>query len=177
MILGKRYQTQKRLKKESQNKSTHVSKGKGKVRVSSYLQHACTVSPQTKLSQILPSVALYFHPSMDLYRVSSKRTIIDFSLSGFTFSSPCGFIPCLLRENYHEFFPQWPYIFTPQWILSVSPQREFSRILPSVVFHFHPQWIPFLLRKKFHGFYPQWFSFYFKSPTVLSSKRPFILFL
>ncbi len=86
--------------------------------------------------------------------------------------------PCLHRENFHGFCPQWlPLIFIPQWIYTVSHQREISWIFPSVIFHFHLQWIPCLLKENFHGFYPQWFSFYFKSPTVLSSKGPFILFL
>jgi hypothetical protein len=49
----------------------------------------------------------YFHPSVDLYRVSSERTFMDFALSGLSFSSP---------------------------VDTVSPQRELSRVLPSVVF-------------------------------------------
>jgi hypothetical protein len=121
-----------------------------------------TVSPRRELSRILPSVALHFHPSEDLYHVSSKRTIIDFALSGFVFSSLREFTPCLLRENYHEFFPQWPFIFIPQWIpcllkenyhefcpqwiyifiprrtYTMSPSRGLSRILHSVALHFHP---------------------------------------
>ena len=99
---------------------------------------------------------------------------MDLTLNGFEFSSPVDI---------------------------VSPQREHSRILPSVALFlfsslrgfilcllrvtdfalsglsFHPQWIPCLLRENFHGFYPQWFSLYFKSPTVLSSKGPFTLLL
>jgi hypothetical protein len=83
-------------------------------------------------------VAYYFHPSKDLYHVSSKRNFTDFSFSGFVFSSLKGFISCLLRENFHGFRPQWLCIFIPQWIYAVSPQRELSRTLPSVALYFHP---------------------------------------
>jgi hypothetical protein len=41
------------------------------------------VSPQKELSRILPSVALYFHPSVDLHRVSSEKTFTGFTFSGF----------------------------------------------------------------------------------------------
>ena len=51
------------------------------------------------------------------------------------------YAPCLLKENFHGFCRQWLCIFIPQWIYTMSPQREFSWILPSVVFQFHPQWI------------------------------------
>ena len=66
-----------------------------------------------KLSRILPLMALHFHPSKDLYRVSSERTSTDFALSGFTFWSLSGFIPCLLRKNFRRLCPQWLYIFIP----------------------------------------------------------------
>jgi hypothetical protein len=71
---------------------------------------------------------------MDLHRVSLERTFTDFALSGFAFSSLRGFIPYLLRENFHGFFPQWLYIFINQRIYTVSPQRELSQVLPLVVF-------------------------------------------
>ena len=166
MIFGKRYQTQKRLKKESQVISTKVPtsvKVKGRhvfhliysmhalcLLKDNYhgfcpqwlcifiLQRIYTVFSQRELSQILPSVALYFHPSEDLHRVSSERTFTDFALNSLAFSSLRGFIPCLLRENCHELCPQWLYIFIPQRIYTVSPQRELSWIFPSMAFHFHP---------------------------------------
>jgi hypothetical protein len=96
------------------------------------------MSPQKEFSWTLPSVALHFHPLKDLYRVFSERTFTDFALNGFTFSSLSEFIPCLLRENFHGLCPQWPFIFIPQRIYTMSPQRELSRILPLVAFHFHP---------------------------------------
>ena len=101
-------------------------------------QRIYTLSLQGELSWTLPSVASYFHPSEDLHRVSSERIITDFALSGFVFSSLRGFIPCLLRENFHGFCPQWLCIFIPQRIYTVSSPRELSRILPSVAFRFHP---------------------------------------
>ena len=72
-------------------------------------QRIYTVSPQRELSWIFPLVALYFLLSEDLYHVSSLRIFMDFALSGFTFSSLRGFVPCLPRENYDEFCPQWPF--------------------------------------------------------------------
>jgi uncharacterized membrane protein len=97
-----------------------------------------TVSPQRELSRILPSVVFHFYSPMDFYHVSLERTIMDFALNGFAFSSlanlyrvssertttdvalsgflfsfPSGFLPCLLRENYHRFCPHWLYIFIP----------------------------------------------------------------
>ena len=60
-------------------------------------------------TQILPSMALYFHYLEDLHRVSSERTITDFC-------------------------PQWSFIFI--LVDTVSPQKELSRVLSSVVFHF-----------------------------------------
>jgi hypothetical protein len=102
-------------------------------------QQICTMSLQRQLSRILPSVALYFHPLEDFYRISLEGTITDFSLSGFIFSSLRGFIPCFLRENFHGFCPQWlSFHFTTQWNYIVSAQRELSRILPSVALYFHP---------------------------------------
>jgi hypothetical protein len=87
------------------------------------------VSPQKELSWILPSIAFCSHHLKDLYRVSLERIFMDFALSGFIFSSLRGFIPCLLRENFHGFCPQWLCIFIPQQIFTVSPQRELSRAL------------------------------------------------
>ena len=147
------------------------------------LQWIYTLSPQREFSLILPSVALHFYLSKDLHRVSSERTITDFALNGFTFSSLRGFTPCLLRENYHGFCPQWLYIFIPQRIYTVFPQRESSWILPSVALHFHHSmdfhrvslektitdfalsgfvfsslsgFLPCLLRRDYHGFCLQW---------------------
>ena len=75
---------------------------------------------------------------MDFHHVSPKRIFMDFALSGF-FS-----------------------IFS-QWIFTMSPQRELSWILPSVVFFlFFPSgFSPCLLRENFHGFFPKWLLFYF----------------
>jgi hypothetical protein len=164
------------------------------------------MSPQRELSRILLSMAFHFHSQVD-YNVSLERIITDFSLSGLSFSFPNGVLPCLLRENHHGFFPQWLcifilsgfipcllrenyhgcclqwlYIFIPQLIFTVSPQRELSRILPSLALYFHPSadlhhvssertftdftlsgfifsslsgFVPCLLRENFQGFYPQ----------------------
>ena len=92
------------------------------------------MSPQKELSRILPSMALCFHHSKDLYYVSLERIFMDFALSGFIFSSLRGFIPCLLRENFHGFCTQWLCIFIRQQIFIVSPQRELSWVLPLVVY-------------------------------------------
>ena len=164
-------------------------------------QRIYTVSPQRELSQILPSIALHFHLSEDLYHVSSERTVTNFALNGFIFSSLRGFIPCLLRENYHGFFPQWPFISIPQRIDTMSSQREFSWILPSVTLYFHPsedlyhvcserifmdfalsdfifsslwEFIPCLLRENFHGFYRQWlYIFILQKIYTMSPQREF----
>jgi hypothetical protein len=163
------------------------------------------VSPQRELSWILPSVALYFHPLEDLYCLFSKRTIIDFALSGFIFSSLRGFTPCLLRENFHRFCPQWPCIFISQRIYTVSPQRELSRTLPSMALYFHPLkdlyrvssertimdfslnglsfpslrgLIPCLLKENFHGFCPQWlYTFIPQRIYTMSAQREFLWIL
>jgi hypothetical protein len=162
------------------------------------------VSSQRELSRVLSSVAFFsFHHSMDLYSVCLERTITDFTLSGFVFSSLTGFIPCLFRENLHGFCPQWPFIFIPlgfiqcllrekfhgfcsQWPLfsssedlyHVSLERIFmSFVLNGLSFSSLKGFIPCLLRENFHGFNLQWFSIYFKSLTVLSSKGPFLSFL
>jgi hypothetical protein len=89
-----------------------------------------TMSLHRELSWILPLVALYFHPLVDLHRVSLERIFTGFALSGFIFSSLSGFTPFLLKENFHQFFPQWLCIFILQWIYTVSPQRELPRVLP-----------------------------------------------
>jgi hypothetical protein len=101
-------------------------------------------------------LSFYFHPSADLYCVSSERTITNFALIGFTFSSFSRFIPCLLRENYHGFCPQWLYIFIPQRIYTMSPQRELSQIFPSVALHFHPSanLYRFSSERNYHRFCP-----------------------
>ena len=109
------------------------------------------MSPHWELSRIFPLVAFYFHPSIDLHHVSQEGIFMDFVLNGLSFSSLRGFIPCLLKDNFYGFCPQWFCIVIPQWI-------------------------PYLLRVNFYGFYPQWFFFYFKSLTVLSSKGPFLSF-
>ena len=79
-----------------------------------------TVSTQRKFSWILPSVALYFHPSKDLHSVFSERIITDFALSGFSFSSFRGLITCLLKKSYHGFCPQWLCVFITQRIYTMS---------------------------------------------------------
>jgi hypothetical protein len=63
----------------------------------------------------------------------SSMIFIDFTLSGSLFH-PNGFVLCFLRENFHEFHPQWFFI-SSQWIYSVFPSRNFSRILPLVVLY------------------------------------------
>ena len=121
-------------------------------------------------------MVLYFHHSEDLHRVSSERTFMDFSLSGFIFSSLRGFIPCLLTKNFHGFCPQWLYIFIPQRICTVSPQRELWRIFPLVALSFASLrgFIPYLLRENLHGFCPQ--TLYIFIPQriyTVSSERTF----
>ena len=96
--------------------------------------------------------------------------------------------PCLLRENFHGIYLQWPFIFIPKWIYTVCPQRELSRIFPLVALQFYPsmdlyrassertfldfalsgfiflslgRFISCLLRENIHGFCPQWLCFYF----------------
>ena len=166
-------------------------------------QRIYIVSSQRELSRVFSSVAFFsFHPSMDLYSISSERTITDFAFSGFVFSSLTGFIPCLLRENLHGFCPQWPFIFIPlgfiqcllrekfhgfcsQWPLFSSLEDLYHVSSERIVMGFALNglsfsslngFIPCLLRENFHGFYPQWFSIYFKSLIVLSSKVPFFHF-
>jgi hypothetical protein len=117
-------------------------------------QWICSLSPQRELSRILPSVVLYFHPSVDLFHVSSERTFTDFIFSGLLFSSPVDFYQCLLRENYS------------QWILCLL-RENYHGSFPSGL-SFLSLWISCFLRENFHGFYPQWFSFYLKSLIVLS---------
>ena len=56
------------------------------------------------------------------------RNITDFALNGLSFSSLKGLIPCLVRENFHGFWPQWLYILIPRRIYTMSPKREFSNI-------------------------------------------------
>jgi hypothetical protein len=135
------------------------------------------VSPQRELSRIFPSVALYFHPPVDLHRVSSKRTITDFALNGFVFSSLSGFTLCLFRENYHGFYPQWPFHFHPSVDLyRVSLERCFTDFAPSgFAFLSLREFTPCFLRENYHGFFPQW-PFHFH-PSVdlypVSSERIF----
>jgi hypothetical protein len=43
------------------------------------------MSPYKEFPWVLPLVALHFHPSADLYRVSLERTFTGFTLSGFSF--------------------------------------------------------------------------------------------
>ena len=54
---------------------------------------------------------LYFYPPVNLYHVSSERISMDFALSGLSFSSLSRFIPCLFRENFHGFYPQWFFFY------------------------------------------------------------------
>ncbi len=88
--------------------------------------------------------------------------------------------PCLLRESFHGFCPQWfLFYFSPVDFHHVSRKRIFMD-LPSVVsFLFLPSgFSPCLLRENFHGFCPQWFLFYF-SPVdfhYVSSERTFMDF-
>jgi hypothetical protein len=124
---------------------------------------------------------------------------MGFALSGFVISLFRGFLPCLLRENYHGFCPQWLYISSLKGV-TLCLLRENFTIFPLVALYFHPsedlypvssertitdfslsgfvfsspsRFTPCLFRENFHGFYPQWFFFYFKSSIVLSSKGPF----
>ncbi len=123
-------------------------------------------------------ISLIFSP-VNWYHVSSEKIFKDFAFNGFTFSFPSGSISCLFerepqilpsvtslhfhpskdlhrvssRAN-HEFCLQRLYtLHFPNGFLSCLFERE-PRILPSVVFRFHPQWIPCLLRENFHRFYP-----------------------
>ena len=133
MILGKRYQTQKRLKKESQVIGTK------------YVFHLI-------YSMHTPCLL------KDNFHGFCPQWILFFS-----FIFPSGFSPCLLRENFHGFCPQWSFIFIPSGFIPCLLRESFHRLLPSVVFHFYPQWILCLLREYYHRFYPQrfLFSFYF----------------
>jgi hypothetical protein len=145
-----------------------------------YPQWIFTMSPQREFSWVLSSVAsfLLFSP-VDLYRVSPKRIFMDFALNGFfSFIIPSGFSPCLLRENFHGSLPSVAsfILFSPVYFYHVSLERIFMEFCPQWPFHFHPQWIPCLLREYFHEVFPQWFLFYFKSPTVLSSKDSLLLY-
>ena len=105
----------------------------------------------------------HFH-SQRIFTVSLReRTITDFSLSGFPILTLEDFYRASSRENFHRFCPQWLYIFIPQRIFTMSLRER--------TINFNPRgFLPCLLKENFHGYYPQLFSFYFKSPTVLSSK-------
>jgi hypothetical protein len=81
--------------------------------------------------------------------------------------------PCLLIENFHRFCSQWLCILIPQWIFTMSAQREFSWIFPSVVFVFPSLADIMSPQRELSRVLPSVVSFYFKSPTVLSSKWPF----
>ncbi len=50
------------------------------------------MSPQRKLSWIMPSLALFFLFLVDFHRVSLEGTFTDFALNGFVFSTPNEFL-------------------------------------------------------------------------------------
>ena len=136
------------------------------------------MSPQREFSWILLSVVFHFHPS-GFIPCLLRESFHGFCPQWFFIFIPSGFIPCLLRENFHGFCPQWSFNFIPSGFIlcllsknphgpfalggllllspvdTVSPQRILSWILPVVVFIFY---------------------FTFKSPTVLSSRGPLLLY-
>jgi hypothetical protein len=121
------------------------------------------VSPQREFSWILPSMdfllLLLLLSPMDFYHVSSERIFMGLVLSGFfSFIFPSGFIPCLPKENFHGFCPQWLlFFYYPQWIFTMSPQREFSWVFALsgfFYFIFPSVFLPCLLIENFHGILP-----------------------
>ena len=112
------------------------------------------------------------------------------------------FLLCLIRENFHGLRPQWFLFYFPQWIFTMSPQKEFSRISPPMASFLFPQRIYtvslregttnfafngfiFISSKDFHRllplvvfyFYPYWFSFYFSIPNSFVLPRTLFYFI
>jgi hypothetical protein len=68
-----------------------------------------------------------------------ERIFMDFALSGFFSIFPQCIFTVSSRGN-RGFFPQWLLFYFSQWIFTMSPQREFSWILPSMAsFLFFPE--------------------------------------
>ena len=121
-------------------------------------------------------------------------------------SFPSGFSPCLLRENFHGFHPQWfPFLFSPeelcrvslrgnhglclQWFyILISPEdfyyvssRENHRFCLQLLYtlYFLEDLHHLSLERTFTSFTLSGFHFHFtfKSPTILSSQGPLFTLL
>ena len=154
------------------------AKVKEKVRVSSYPQHACTISPQREFSRVLPSTASFLFSPVDFYRVSLRENH-GFCLQWlYPLHFPKGFIPCLFQREPWTLPSATLHFHFPIGFISCLFERE-SRILPSMVFHFHfpSEFLPCLFKENFHGFLPQWIlCIFIPSGYRVSSERTFMGF-
>ena len=125
--------------------------------------------------RILPSMALHFALSHRIFTMSLQEGTTDFAFNGFIFSLPRGFTPCLLRENYHGLLPSVVFYFSSSGY-RVSSEKTIMDFCPQWSFIFHPVDTVSPHKELSRVFILSGFSFYFKSPIVLSSKRPFLLY-
>jgi hypothetical protein len=142
-----------------------------------YPQWIFTMSPQREFSWVLSSVASFilFSP-VDLYRVSPKRIFMDFALSGFfSFIIPSGFSHVSSERIFMGLCPQWLlFFYFPQWIFTMSPQREFSWTFAlSGPFIFIPSGYRVSSESTFTKFSPSGFYFILNPQQFCPPRIPF----
>ena len=162
------------------------------------------MSPQRELSWISPSVASFlFSPMYFFYHVSSERIFMDFTLSGFLFIFPRGFIPCLFErepqilpsmalhfhlprgflyrvslKGNHRFCLQQLYtLHFPEDLHRVSSERTITDFCLQWSFIFIISGYCVSPKRTSTGFTLNGFHFTFKSPIVLSSQGPLFILL
>ena len=88
---------------------------------------------------------------------------------------PSGFLLCLLRENFHGSCPQWLlFFYFPQWIFTMSPQKEFSWTLAlSGPFIFIPKGYRVSLESTFTKFSSSGFYFILNPQQFCPPRIPF----
>ncbi len=134
------------------------------------------MSSPRELSWTSPSMASFLFSLVDFYHVFSKRTFMDFALSGFFSIFPSGFLPCLFKRE-PRILPSMALHFAlPHRIFTMSLQEGTTDFAFNGFIFSLPSGYRVSSERTFKGFIFSGFSFYFKSPTVLSSKGPLLLY-